>query len=430
MLTLVIVLLLAVVTLLSWQTATHRRQLKDLQASFRERTPYLVDSAPGPLHSAWLELTKTANELIAETHAANAARAGQSDQLEATLGNLQEGVLALDDSNRITLVNHSLRQILPDTPIAVGQQIGSVIHSSGFLLFIEEVRSGKASTRVELEFAQKAGSIWIEATATMISPWTGESGRWVLCVLHDVTRQKRLENMRKDFVANVSHELRTPLSVIKGYVETLVDDHASLPAEDRERFLRTIQRHTERLHGILEDLLTLSRLESRTDPLRREPTDLVQLARQLAGDYQQRLARSGHTLLLRLESNLPLLAIDAGKITQVLENLLDNGIKYTPPRSTITLVSRLTAEEVEIRVSDNGPGIPAQDLPRIFERFYRVDKGRSRERGGTGLGLSIAKHIVQLHGGRIGAESEVGKGTTVFFTLPLSSPQDLPAPAN
>jgi len=131
-----------------------------------------------------------------------------------------------------------------------------------------------------------------------------------------------------------------------------------------------------------------------------------------------------------LDSNLPLLAIDAGKITQVLENLLDNGIKYTPPRSTITLASRLTAEEVEIRVSDNGPGIPAQDLPRIFERFYRVDKGRSRERGGTGLGLSIAKHIVQLHGGRIGAESEVGKGTTVFFTLPLSSPQDLPAPAN
>jgi len=239
-------------------------------------------------------------------------------------------------------------------------------------------------------------------------------------VLHEITKQKKLEAVRKDFVANVSHELRTPLSVIKGYVETLVDGHADIPPDDRERFLKTIQRHTERLNSLLEDLLVLSRLESINPGLHREAVDLPGMLGGIMDDYAGRPAASGHDLDLTVDPALGTLLIDPLKVTQVVENLLDNALKYTPKGSRIQLSTRLHGmSEVIVCLRDNGPGIPAEDLPHIFERFYRVDKGRSREKGGTGLGMSIVKHIVQLHGGRVWVESQVGQGTAFFFSLPL-----------
>jgi len=420
MIFLVVALLLVPIGLLLWQFAVHRRRLRDLQSALQQRTPYLLDASGGLLQEEWRGLAATANDLVARSRSGDVERAGQLSQLEATLGSLQEGVLVIDDSNHISLINRSLSEILPDAPLVVGQRIEAVIHSSGFLAFVEDIRGGRAASQVELEFAGKTGNTWIEATGALLPPAPGGSGKWVLCVLHNITRQKRLENMRKDFVANVSHELRTPLSVIKGYVETLVDGAADMPVADRERFLRTVQRHTDRLHRILEDLLALSRLESPQAELHLEAVDPATFIAQLVGDYSIRCKTTGHQLCLRLAPDLPGVRLDAGKITQVFENLLDNAIKYTPSGSQITITIAAMATELEIRVHDNGPGIPAGDLPRIFERFYRVDKGRSREQGGTGLGLSIVKHIVQLHGGRIGAESGAGQGTTIFFTLPLS----------
>jgi two-component system phosphate regulon sensor histidine kinase PhoR len=225
--------------------------------------------------------------------------------------------------------------------------------------------------------------------------------------------------VRKDFVANVSHELRTPLSVIKGYVETLVDDHHDMPLHDRDRFLRTIQRHTERLNSLLEDLLTLSRLESINPGLRRESTELSPLIAGIVDDYRARPASAGHHITFAVDPAIGALLIDPLKITQVLENLCDNALKYTPVGSHIDLRAHRHEHEVEVSVKDDGPGIPDPDLPHIFERFYRVDKGRSREKGGTGLGLSIVKHIVQLHQGRVWVESAPGKGTTFSFSLPF-----------
>jgi two-component system phosphate regulon sensor histidine kinase PhoR len=396
-----------------------RRRNRDLRTALRTRTGYLVEDSSGPFTGEWRETAEAANSLIAALRSAEAAHSGQLNQLEATLGSLQEGVLAVDEANNIILANKALQSIFPHASIVLGLRVESVAHSSALSTFLNDVRRGAAADRVEIEFTNdNATSVWVEATGAVIQPWDGSRSRWVLCVLHEVTRQKRLESMRKEFVANVSHELRTPLSVIKGFVETLVDGHTQIPEADRDRFLRTIQRHTDRLHIILEDLLTLSRLESRNPGLRLEPTDLTKLLRELAEDYRQRATGSGHRIELQLVPDFPPVSADAVRLRQVFDNLLDNALKYTPAQSFITLRTALIDADLEIRVIDNGPGIPAKDLPHIFERFYRVDKGRSREKGGTGLGLSIVKHIVQLHGGRVWAESTPGQGTAIVVALP------------
>jgi two-component system phosphate regulon sensor histidine kinase PhoR len=212
--------------------------------------------------------------------------------------------------------------------------------------------------------------------------------------------------------------LRTPLSIIKGYIETLVDGHRNMPIEDRDRFLQTIQRHTDRLNSLLDDLLALSRLESINPGLHCESTQFADLVTSLIDDIRGRSTTDTHVISFTCDPALGPVLIDPLKVSQVCANLLDNALKYTPHGSRIDVTARLHEGEVEVCVRDNGPGIPEADLPHIFERFYRVDKGRSRETGGTGLGLSIVKHTVQLHGGRVWVESEPGKGTAFYFTLP------------
>jgi two-component system phosphate regulon sensor histidine kinase PhoR len=422
MLKLIIALLVAVILVLAKLLLDNRRRQRDLRLALRNRTPYLIDEGLGSFSMQWRDTAAAANELIEALRAADAIRSGQLNQLEATLGSLQEGVLVVDESNTVILANHALATIFPKASVVLGQRVETVAHSSAFSAFLDDVRGGTAASRVELEFTSGSDSIWAEATGAAIAPWNGTRGPWVLCVLHEVTRQRRLENMRKDFVANVSHELRTPLSVIKGFVETLVDGHAQIPEADRDRFLRTIQRHADRLHIILEDLLTLSRLESRSPGMHLETSDLNRLLRELVEDYRPRASSSGHRIDLQLPAaELPPVSADTVRLRQVFDNLLDNALKYTPAQSFIAIRVATVSAEAEVRIIDNGPGIPARDLPHIFERFYRVDKGRSREKGGTGLGLSIVKHIVLLHGGRVWAESEVGQGTTIVLTLPLQT---------
>jgi two-component system phosphate regulon sensor histidine kinase PhoR len=422
-----ILLSAAVVALLCLIFSLLRRQ-KDLSEALRKRTPYLLAESSALLPRQWRETASAANDLIYALHAAELARSGQVTQLEATLGSLQEGVIGVDESNQIILANKAVATIFPRTQVIIGQRIETIAHSSAFSAFLDDVRLGVATTRLDLDFAVDGGSIWVEATGSVVNSWDGSRSRWVLCVFHDITRLKRLENLRKEFVANVSHELRTPLSVIKGFLETLVDGHSTIPESDRERFLRTIQRHTDRLHIILEDLLTLSRLESRNPGLAYESVNLVWLLRELAEDYRQRATASGHRIELRIPAGIAPISADQLRLRQVFDNLLDNALKYTPTNSSICIEIGTTSHEVEVRVVDTGPGIPAKDLPHIFERFYRVDKGRSRETGGTGLGLSIVKHIVQLHGGRVWAESAPGHGTAIIFVLPIQQLAPQPGP--
>ncbi|MCC6415221.1 MAG: GHKL domain-containing protein [Opitutaceae bacterium] len=396
----------------------HRRGLRALTHALRQRQRFLQEAAPARFGPDWGRLCEAINASAEELNRLQQYRTSQLAQLEATLGSLQEAVLIVDDRNHVLLANHAMQAIFPDAKNILGTRLELVLHSRDFLDFVETVRAGRPVPLQPIEFARGNDSVWAEVTGTLVPPLDNQKDQWALFVLHDITRQRKLESVRKEFVANVSHELRTPLSVIKGYIETLVDAHREMPVADRDKFLHIIQRHTERLNSLLEDLLTLSRLESINPGLTRESIALGPLITGILDDYRGRPAAAQHRLNLSLDPAVGMALIDPLKITQVFENLLDNALKYTPAGSHIDIATRLREKEIELSIRDNGPGIPTEDLPHIFERFYRVDKGRSREKGGTGLGLSIVKHIVQLHGGRVWAESQLGQGSTFCFTLP------------
>jgi two-component system phosphate regulon sensor histidine kinase PhoR len=237
-----------------------------------------------------------------------------------------------------------------------------------------------------------------------------------VAVLHDVSELARLETMRREFVANASHELRTPLAAIRGFAETLLGD-SELPEDQRRSYLEVIDRHARRLGTLVDDLLELSRIESGQAPLELQPVDVASVASGLLRDCEARLVE--RRLEADSEETGPAVAwADPQAVWQILSNLLDNAIKYTEPGGRIRIRIEGDARRVRVRVSDTGAGIPERDLARIFERFYRVDRARSRALGGTGLGLSIVKHLVQSQGGEITVESELGRGSTFTFTLP------------
>jgi two-component system phosphate regulon sensor histidine kinase PhoR len=238
-----------------------------------------------------------------------------------------------------------------------------------------------------------------------------------ILVFHDLTRIRQLENTRREFVANVSHELRTPLSLIKGYVETLLDGAISDP-ELSAKFLQTIERHSNRLTNLIEDLLTISRLESGQITLQLRTVPLRPFAAALISELQARARERGTTIVNEIPEGLAGRA-DPDRLEQVLVNLLENAVKYGRAKGHVTVQGRAADGHVELCVADDGPGIPAEARERVFERFYRVDKARSRDAGGTGLGLAIVKHIVQSHGGKVWVESEPGKGARFHFTLPV-----------
>jgi two-component system, OmpR family, phosphate regulon sensor histidine kinase PhoR len=243
------------------------------------------------------------------------------------------------------------------------------------------------------------------------------SGQGTLLVLHDVTELRRLERVRTEFVANVSHELRTPLTSIRGYLETLLDGALGEPANAR-RFLEIAHTHAERLSRLVDDLLQLSDIETGKLVLKTAPLHLYEVAADVVAFFEKQAAQKSLTLFNRVPADLRVQA-DWDRLTQILVNLVDNAVKYTPEQGQVTLGARHEADGlVSVWVTDTGIGIPSTDLPRITERFYRVDKARSRELGGTGLGLAIVKHLVQAHAGELWVDSELGKGTTVHFSLP------------
>ena len=378
------------------------------------------DEALPELHPAWRRLVSESGSLVHEVARLKQQRAGQLSQLETTLSSLREAVLIVDRDNYILLANPAVRRIFPAAKDVVGLRLETVLHSAEFLELLGSIRRLGESAQREIEFREQGRSVWSEATGAVV-PGTTDQGRpWCLFVLHDISRQKELEAVRKEFVANVSHELKTPITMLKGYAETLCDDDGSMPADERVKFARTILRHAERLSVIVEDLLTLSRLESGGAVLQvgwHAPDVLLANA---AAEFGDAFAASGH--ILEVVSQAPgwEAQVDPMRFGQVFTNLLENAAKYSPRGSRVELGARATARERELEfwVADNGPGIPAGDLPRIFERFYRVEKGRSRDKGGTGLGLSIVKHIVQLHGGQVTAESRVGQGTRIACVVP------------
>jgi len=337
----------------------------------------------------------------------------EKEQLQAVLAGMVEGVLVVNAQGRVVHANPRLREMFAVWGDVAGRTPLEVIRHAGV---DDALRAAAATTELvarELQVGAGEGARSIRVHAAAYPPGAPRLG--TVAVFHDVTELRRLENLRRDFVANVSHELKTPLTAIRGFAETLVS--ADVPPEDLEKYLSVILRHAERLSNLIEDLLELSRIESRKQPLRVGPVDVARVASGImAGMEPQFRARS---LDVKLEpGDAPPALADRGAVEQILTNLLDNAAKYTNPGGRIEVRVAGHGEEVRVEVRDDGMGIPKQDLPRIFERFYRVEKARSRDLGGTGLGLSIVKHLVQALGGEIFVTSEPGRGSTFRFHLP------------
>ena len=410
-LSLVLVLLLRIL----WK---QNRALDELRHAARRGQPFLREESAGNYLPFWSGLVDDVNRLITENTALRQQRTDQLTQLEATLGNLREAVLIVDEANYIHLANRALRVIFPAARDLVNLRLELIVRSVPFIEYVRATRAGQPLPRQEFEIHDGQDILWIEASGAPIPSPDGKS-QWALFVIHDLTSERKLERVRRDFVANASHELRTPLSIIKGYIETLVDGHTTMSLEDRDKFLRTIQRHSDRLKWIIDDLLVLSRLESVTPGLKHAPLALAPLLRRLADDFQRRPNAVDHHLTVQAPDDLGSIMADEEKLVQVFDNLLENTLKYTPKGTRVEIGACVAGDnEVEFFVRDDGPGIPSEDLGHIFERFYRVEKGRSRDTGGTGLGLSIVKHIVQLHGGRVWAESTEGQGLSILLRLP------------
>jgi two-component system phosphate regulon sensor histidine kinase PhoR len=239
-------------------------------------------------------------------------------------------------------------------------------------------------------------------------------------LFHDITQLKRVDQIRRDFVANVSHELRTPLSILRGYIETLLDNPKT-SREELARILQIMERHSKRLGLLVDDLLSLAQLESSSANLEIGEVQLSELFESVLRDWKERLAGKHLRLIVDLPPDMPPIRADETRLQEILYNLLENAVKYSREKGEIRLQAERRGCEIVISVSDDGIGISKDDLPRIFERFYRADKARGRELGGTGLGLAIVKHIAQLHSGRVEAESEPGKGTIIRVLIPTAA---------
>jgi two-component system phosphate regulon sensor histidine kinase PhoR len=335
-------------------------------------------------------------------------------QQETLFNSMIEGLLLLDEHERIQLANRAFIQLFGVAADVRGKTVLEVLRQHELAELISKVAAQKQVLGYEL----KLGGLperWLQINAAAVFNSDGKK-QGTIVVFHDLTRLKQLERTREEFVANVSHELRTPLSLIKGYVETLLDGAKDNP-EVETKFLQTIQRNSERLQFLIEDLLTISELESGRLKMNLQSVRLRSLVDRVLEDFKTQ-AESRH---VALKNDVPELTAraDSDRLQQVLGNLIGNAIKYGRSDGHIAVSGRLSAtNSIELCVHDDGPGIPPESLERVFERFYRVDKARSREQGGTGLGLSIVKHIVQSHGGKVWAKSELGKGAAFYFTLP------------
>jgi two-component system phosphate regulon sensor histidine kinase PhoR len=327
----------------------------------------------------------------------------QKEELKSIIESLREGLLVLDKHGRVIRSNESFRKIIGNQAVE-GKFYWEIMRSPRFPELLKKAGMEKKKLMEDLTLADKV-------FMCSVTPLQGGDG--IVSTFYDITEIRNTEKIKKDFVINVSHELRTPLTAIKGYAETLRKEVGTAPGK---KYLETVERNTDRLINIVNDLRLLSGLEEKT-ALELEDIDLGGLLENVIRIFDQRLKDKQLSLVIDVKEDLPPIKADLFKLEQMLVNLLDNAVKYTD-RGEITVSVAVQDKRVRIQVRDTGIGIPKEDIPRIFERFYVVDKSRSRKSGGTGLGLSIVKHIVLLHHGTIDIESALGKGTSVTVTLP------------
>jgi two-component system phosphate regulon sensor histidine kinase PhoR len=333
--------------------------------------------------------------------------------LETILGSMEEGVLVADRQHVIRMANPALMRLFGLENDPAGRTLLDALELPVLEEMVNTTLAHWQSQERQLPIG--GGAIHLHAGAVPMRNATGEGG--VVIIVRDVTRIKKLEEMRREFVANVSHELRTPLSIFRGYLENLRET-PDISREDLASVVTILERHSTRLNALVEDLLILARLESRDLSLQPVAVDLERFFSEMGQNWRIAGERKGVKLEFQLEPGLVAVRADELRVEQVLNNLIDNAVKYTPAGGQVWVRARQSGATTELEVEDTGVGLTPEDLPHIFERFYRADKARSREKGGTGLGLSIVKHIAQVHGGSVDAYSVFGKGTRIVVRLP------------
>jgi len=338
----------------------------------------------------------------------------QNQELAAIFNSMIEGIIVIDRTSRIVSINPAIEKIFGVSSKDVqGRPFLEAIRNNEISEIINSVLTNGKSLSAEITLVLPAHRVF-EVNAVPI--FERDSVNGCLLVIHDITEIRRLETVRRDFVANVSHELKTPLTSIKGFVETLLEGALDDKRNSRN-FLTIIQNHADRLDTLVNDLLSLSHLESKDMLLDIKEVNIKVEADEVISGFGSQLKKNNVEIKNELAPNI-LARADRDRIKQVFTNLIDNAIKFNRKNGTVKVYAEESSSKIKITIEDSGVGIPEKDISRIFERFYRVDKARSRELGGTGLGLSIVKHIVELHGGTVGLESNEGLGSKFFFTLP------------
>lgn len=339
------------------------------------------------------------------------------NELSTILASMVEGVIVIDKDEKVALFNTPIYEMLDlRSAETLGKPYWEVIRNGEINALIKEAMIQRKSLKKEIDIIAPVEAQFLMQVSAIVTQNGQLSG--IVAVFHDITELKKLERLRSEFVANVSHELKTPLTLIKGFAETL-GDGAINDAEKAKKFLGIIQKHAQHLENLVDDLLSLSAIESKEVIFNFEKTEIEPLLQTTVSLYKEQIRQRQQLIFINVAPNLPVIFVDQFRLGQVFANLLNNAIKFTPTGGTIRINAYKDGEFVRIEFKDSGIGIEPQHIERIFERFYRVDKGRSRELGGTGLGLAIVKHIVQSHNGKVTVESELEKGSTFSVFLPL-----------
>jgi two-component system phosphate regulon sensor histidine kinase PhoR len=333
-------------------------------------------------------------------------------RMAAILAGMVEGVIVVDPQGRLQLANDAARQMLRLDDLAVGRHYIEIIRHPAIKTLVAASLAGGAPASVELSPPRDPSRILTARSA----PSPAGSAHGVIVVLHDISELRRADQVRRDFVANVSHELRTPLTAVRGYLEALGEPDVT--ADERQRFLDILTANTRRMERLVRDLLRLARLDAGQESVELVVCDARELLQGVISDLDPSLQARRQSVEVSIAAGAEKVTADIGKLHDVLRNLVANASTYAPKGSTISVRIERAAEWVRIAIADDGPGIPEEDLPRIFERFYRVDKSRARDPGGTGLGLAIVKHLVELHGGHVRVENAATGGARFTIELP------------
>ena len=409
---------------LSWMTGrlVSRPIERMTEVARRQAGGDLSIEASAPGHKELSDLANALNEMASQSKTRLSQMREENAQLEAVLSGMAEGVMVTSSDGRIQMVNPAFKRMMEVDAWCLNKRPIEVVRNhelqSAVDAAINTTPSLDQDALVDLTLEWSQRIFQVHLTTIRI----GDVLHGVVAVFHDITKLRLLEQVRKDFVANVSHELRTPLTSIKGYVETLLDG----AMEDKtafRRFINSILHHTDRLQALVEDLLQLSRIESGQHEVSFSACDLSLLSQSVAQIFEEQVVRKNLQLTFEFSSE-KLARGNPELIERALANLLDNAVKYTQEGGLITISTTEQSDKIILKVSDTGPGIPSDALPRIFERFFRVDRARSRALGGTGLGLAIVRHTMELLEGRSWVESQLGEGTTFHLSLPIWTEED------